>query len=470
MLVGEKCSVKADRAETLALRVEGIPEELRGLRCWVAWRFVRRLGKDKPDKVPLSPRSGRPASVRDPDAWGTIDAALRLVDRDRADSVGFVFADAGGMHAGIDLDGCRDPGTGAVEDWAVTVADALDSWTEVSPSARGLHVVVRGRLPDPGRGRKRDGVEVYDRGRFFALTGHRLESMPAAPQERQDELLALYERLAPPHRRQEVDPAVVADRPCPSVLSADDAAVIRLAHAHSPTFRHVWRGGLVADRRTGRLDASATDWCLARMLGFYLGRDVDRIERLMRQSGLARAKWDRRLGRTTYLRFTVALAAGSQVKFFNYRARPESPRRSSPPNSPTPGEEGRTCAGSLCVSVSSEKLTLPDLYRRACRAPEPMVVPGVGRKVLWRLRVLAALCRLLARGGRTFALDCRRAAGVFGVNWKTMARLLRRLVDAGILEVVVRGDWAERKAHEYRWLGEGAGQQTVTGEGIDHGT
>src|SRR5262249_24106221 len=151
-----------------------------------------------------------------------------------------------------------------------------------------------------------------------------------------------------------------------------------------------------------------------RLLGFYVGRDIDRIERLMRQSGLARAKWDRGLGRTTYLRFTVALAAGSQVKFFNPRGAPGSPSRSSPRRRSPPGERGANCAGKHCVQVSSEKLTLADLYRRACRAPEPVVVPGVGRKVLWRLRVLAALCRRLCRPDGTFDLDGRRAAPVAG--------------------------------------------------------
>lgn len=80
------------------------------------------------------------------------------------------------------LDGCVDPETGEVASWAAEVLDELDSYTEFSPSGRGLHVLARAELP-PG-GRRKGRVEMYDRGRFFTVTGRHLPGTPRGIEER----------------------------------------------------------------------------------------------------------------------------------------------------------------------------------------------------------------------------------------------------------------------------------------------
>ncbi len=56
-----------------------------------------------------------------------------------------------GPYSVIDLDSCRDPETGHIEAWAMKIVELLDSYTEVSPSGRGLHVWVRGKVPGDRR-------------------------------------------------------------------------------------------------------------------------------------------------------------------------------------------------------------------------------------------------------------------------------------------------------------------------------
>lgn len=63
---------------------------------------------------------------------------------------------------------------------------------ELSPSGTGLHAIVRGQLPGPGR--RRGQVEIYDRARFFTITGRAL-SAPGSIAGAQAAIDALYVKL-----------------------------------------------------------------------------------------------------------------------------------------------------------------------------------------------------------------------------------------------------------------------------------
>ncbi len=151
-------------AELLSVRAEGIPDEMKERRQWVVWRLEVRDGK--PTKVPYSPHGGR-ASSTDLMTWGAFEEALAALDR--FDGIGFMFCSAD-PYTGVDLDGCRDPETGEIAPWAAEIVSALDSYTELSPSGTGVHIIAKGTLP--GRGGKRKSIEMYDMRRFFTVTGH----------------------------------------------------------------------------------------------------------------------------------------------------------------------------------------------------------------------------------------------------------------------------------------------------------
>jgi len=153
---------------------DALPDEIRSTSRAVVWKRERRNGKST--KVPYQP--GRPAEharVDDPETWGAFDVALGNVEDGKADGVGFVLGDG---IVGIDLDGCRDPETGELEDWAQRIVEDLDSYTEVSPSGTGLHILVRGFLP-PGR-RRRGPIEMYAGGRYFTVTAEHVEGTPSS--------------------------------------------------------------------------------------------------------------------------------------------------------------------------------------------------------------------------------------------------------------------------------------------------
>jgi primase-polymerase (primpol)-like protein len=165
-------------------------QDLRDLRQWLVWRSEERDGK--PTKIPYSPLTGSKASSTDPKTWAGYPEAVSVCKERGFDGVGFVFTSEDDL-CGVDLDGCLNPETGEIEGWAQEIIEELNSYTEISPSGAGVHVLVRATLPE---GRNRKGrFEVYDRARYFAVTGEHLAGTPQGIESRQEELRVVVCRV-----------------------------------------------------------------------------------------------------------------------------------------------------------------------------------------------------------------------------------------------------------------------------------
>jgi hypothetical protein len=139
-------------------------------------------GRPIPTKVPYRPDGPKALSNR-PSTWTTFETACAALEGPNPhgfDGVGFMFWHPPHTEAayfvGIDLDKCRNPKTGVIEPWARAILDRLNSYAEVSPSGAGVHVIVKGRLPENGG--RRDNVECYTLGRYFTATGQWLDEWP----------------------------------------------------------------------------------------------------------------------------------------------------------------------------------------------------------------------------------------------------------------------------------------------------
>lgn len=183
---------KPPRCEVAA---ENIPLELRERPQWVGWRY-EWTGSDW-TKVPKCVR-GRNASPSDPGTWATFDDALAAYQQ-HADwaGIGYVFS-ADDPYAGIDLDDCIDT-SGRISDEAMAIINACGSYAEVSPSGAGVKIFVRGRkTTSDSKGGPFPGIkqiELYDRGRYFTLTGRRVDGVPIECRDAQAELDRLGEKI-----------------------------------------------------------------------------------------------------------------------------------------------------------------------------------------------------------------------------------------------------------------------------------
>lgn len=297
----------------LPLIPDGIPGELKSEDRWVCWRWETRGGKWT--KVPTNAASGRRANSTDPSTWSAFEEAVRHARKNLLPGVGFVFT--GSPFAGVDLDGCRDPETGRLEEWAREIVADLDSYAEVSPSGAGVKVFVCGVLP-PGNPRKRKGqVEMYDSGRFFTVTGHSLPDTPPDVRERGAELAALHRRIfgegdsgVSPRRRTEHHAGGTA---------LDDAELVRWAStaANGEKFARLWAGDAAEYANNGNEGRSEADLALCSLLAFWCGPDEDRIDGLFRKSGLMRPKWER----DDYRSRTIGAALDCRGEFWAPHAR-----------------------------------------------------------------------------------------------------------------------------------------------------
>ncbi len=275
-----------------------IPAELPECPQWVVWRAVKRDGKiTKPPFMGTAP--DRHASTTDSATWCTYAEALAAVEAGLAEGVGFVFTGDDDF-VGIDFDKCRDPETGEVSPSVAELISVVDSYTEVSPSGTGVHVIARGHLPGPGR--KRDGIEIYGCGRYFTMTGVTLNGLPPGNiEKRQAAVEKLWNYLAP---------TVAAKAPSPPVapVGIEDHDLLDRARRarNGDNFARLYDAGAWQGVYGSQSEA---DLSLCGLLAFWTGRDPVRVDQLFRACALMRTKWDRSAGQgETYGQRTVRMA------------------------------------------------------------------------------------------------------------------------------------------------------------------
>ncbi|HZF59457.1 MAG TPA: DUF3987 domain-containing protein [Rubrobacter sp.] len=281
---------------------------MRDLRQWLVWRSEERDGK--PTKIPYSPLTGQRASSTTPETWTDYGEAVRACKEHGYGGIGFVFTPEDDL-CGVDLDGCLDPETGEIEGWAQEIIDELDSYTEISPSGTGVHVLVRGTLP---AGRNRKGrFEAYDRGRYFTVTGRHLAGTPMSIEARQEQLESVTRRVfadpAAPRSNGHGEPTAVLEA-AGNGLSAEEVVRKASSASNGERFARLWAGDT-----SDYVSHSEADIALCGMLAFWTGGDVVRTDALFRQSGLYRAKWDR----DDYREKTLAEALSGKTEFYRSR-------------------------------------------------------------------------------------------------------------------------------------------------------
>jgi hypothetical protein len=180
----------------LPVNPDGIPAELKVRNQWVAWKYVWKVGKagkGKWRKVPVNPRTGRNAKPNDPMTWGSFEDALARYQSDHLDGIGYMFTEDDPC-CGVDLDDCRDPDTGMITEWGRILIAKLDTYTEVSPSQTGAKAFVRAKKPGDECSKEYQSgkVEIFEKVRFFALTGHHLDGTPVTINDRQAQLEEVY--------------------------------------------------------------------------------------------------------------------------------------------------------------------------------------------------------------------------------------------------------------------------------------
>lgn len=256
----------------------GAIDGLKADPIWVVWKREPRDGKLT--KVPYQ-TNGKRARSNDPITWTTYEQADTAAKCGGYAGIGFNLF--GGCGAVIDLD--HFDTEGVVPAWAQAIIDAVDSYTEWSPSGQGVHIIVASDGdPLPASARKRRGnVEFYtaDSGRFMTYTARVLRDVPV----RVVNLAAVHGQLfGAPTAPTVTDPAVTAPSPRPT---HSDHEVREAALRYN------------GDKARGLLDGSHSQTSEEResllcILAFYT-RDAEQLYRLATEAGFNRDDDERKL-------------------------------------------------------------------------------------------------------------------------------------------------------------------------------
>jgi Protein of unknown function (DUF3631) len=310
------------------------------------------------------------------------------------DGIGYVFSEDD-PHCGVDLDGCI--ADGELHPGAAEIVRRLATYSERSVSRTGAHAI--GRADLNGFNRNRTGntpwggeFEVYDRGRFFVMTGERLPGSPEAPVDFQAELEPVLAELfpAPATNGQlaEIRPSMRTDG---EVLERAFAA----SNGHN--VQALYRGDVA-----GYGSRSEADLALCSMLAFWTGPDPDQLDRLFRGSRLMRDKWERddyrestlakALDRTEYHRSTEVHSPPNA---------PDAPSNTEPISTADLLNEIRTFVRRFVVLPTDETADLIALWTLHSHSFEASwatpylritsATPDSGKTLL--LEVLASICR-----------------------------------------------------------------------------
>lgn len=302
-----------------------LPYNLRSRQQFVCWKY--EWGGDKWKKVPYNPNTGTKASSVSYKTWSDFETACKAVDKYNFDGVGIMFA-RGLM--GIDVDHCIDE-NGKISDSAREIIETVNSYTELSPSGTGIHILAFGELPG-ARSRTGD-YEMYNKGRFFTLTGNLFEGkfrkIPKAA-ETQAAINLMWDKYINVKKNLIDTPKPVSDTP----LTYSDDKVLELCRKsrNAAKFNSLWKG----DTNLHQNNHSLADNALIGMIAYY-SDDFYQIDRIFRQSGLMRPKWDEKHGDKTYGAITIdnILSDGARPRynpkyFYETHIKPKFQNQSNP--------------------------------------------------------------------------------------------------------------------------------------------
>ncbi len=132
--------------------IKNFPNELKKLNHWVVHR----------NKIPFNARTHQAAKSNDLSTWSSFKEAVKAYNERNYDGIGICLTSP---YIGVDIDDSLD----------YEVPTKLQSYTEYSPSGKGLHVIYKGAIP---RSIKTKTIEVYNEDRYFTVTGNRIHRFP----------------------------------------------------------------------------------------------------------------------------------------------------------------------------------------------------------------------------------------------------------------------------------------------------
>lgn len=269
--------------------LSNIPDELKQLNNWCVWKFEKRNGKRT--KIPFNAATGEFAKSNDKSTWSSYETA---VNAEGVDGIGFFFEPP---YLGIDIDDIDDDlhrfkQGDKLDNIVSEFNEAFKSYTEVSPSGNGLHIIVKGKIP--GSRRRKGNIEMYDSGRFFTMTGKTIGKYKDVTEVSEQVFKTIYEKYLPDNTVK----YPTTNNYQENIHNLSEIDVINEIYNSK-------QAKLFDDLMKGNYEPyytshSEADMALANILAFWCARDYSQMDSIFRQSNLYRDKWDEKRKNSTY--------------------------------------------------------------------------------------------------------------------------------------------------------------------------
>lgn len=299
--------------------MKGIPGELKQLRQWVCMKWQDNGPDKKPGKIPvMALNPDRKASSTDPATWASFEEAWDCYAAGHADALGFVLTE-NDPYTIVDLDNCLDdcgkPLNSTIKTFLNENISPLKTYTERSISGHGLHVIMKGKIPQEITGTKtgtRHGnTEMYDSGRYFVLTGLSFYNPSLPVESRQDFINALAWVITKTKNQRKEQPPASSGAAAPASTAGNAGNLANISLDDKPSYfrpcsddevlRKMFdskNGGRIKALYDGDISGygsqSEADLALCNHLSYWTNGDRAQIDRLFKSSALNRNKWEKR--------------------------------------------------------------------------------------------------------------------------------------------------------------------------------
>lgn len=264
-----------------------LPAELKALKRFLVYKLEPKA--DGFNKIPYHPNGQK---MNDPTQGVSYEEMVAALPK--FDGAGLYVESP---YVAFDLDKCIDDQMNVSQE-AAEILRELDSYSEMSPSQKGIHVWCRGQKPGPAC--RKSGIEIYDSKRFLTLTGFTIPQMPDVINERSDAIAKVYTRVfgvEAPSKTEEVPQPEPAAEPKPSVQVESSGSVITTKLQLLSTGKIIsQKPFVIEDEHGNRLEytsQSEADLALTTELAFKFKGDEGKIVEAFRESSLFRKKFER---------------------------------------------------------------------------------------------------------------------------------------------------------------------------------
>ena len=301
------------------IKYENIPDELKWEKRWCLYKIILRDGKNT--KMPIMP-NGKPAKSNDRKTWNSYMDCMDALCKNQSLGLGFFLGDG---YIGIDIDKVSDEIIEYSMDFNAASMTAnflrgISTYAEISPSKTGLHFIGKGKVP--GERKRYKNLEIYDRDRFFTITGNILKDKDRSKIVNiNQELLPLYQIYMPSidsvegkAGRINLNPSSLAYK---NRFSQNDILNILFNRGYfnysGEDLRQIYNGNY---QNYFNSQSEADFFMLGRLL--YYTADVEASISFMERGGLKRNKWYKRRGSTDYIHYIADRAMNGIRKFYDW--------------------------------------------------------------------------------------------------------------------------------------------------------